>query len=109
MKQSVTFSRFCDAFRAAGRQDQFTYNGLVALYKHLEEYEEETGEQMTLDVVELCGLYAEGSFDDIAADYDIEAEDPEDPDSVEEAVTDYLRDNSRIVGTVPGGLVYTQF
>lgn len=59
MKQSISFCQFTDAFQALDRQGQFTYNGKKALYEHLEELEESTGEAIDLDVIALCCEYAE--------------------------------------------------
>lgn len=39
MKQTVNFSMFCDQFRAI-RPDNFSYNGLKALYDYLEDIED---------------------------------------------------------------------
>lgn len=59
MKMNVGFSLFCDRFREMGRKDQFSYNGLHALYDHLVQYEAETGEEIELDVIALCCDYSE--------------------------------------------------
>ena len=59
MKKTINFYDFSDAFRKAGRNDQFTYEGQRALFDYLEEYEESTGEEVELDVVALCCEYAE--------------------------------------------------
>tara|TARA_R110001606_G_scaffold354116_1_gene504782 strand:+ start:228 stop:530 length:303 start_codon:yes stop_codon:yes gene_type:complete len=64
MKQTINFYDFSNAFHKAGRGNQFTYDGLKALFDYLEEYEESTGEEMELDVVALCCDYAE--YDSIA-------------------------------------------
>ena len=57
MKEAVNFSRFCDAFQI--RKDSFTYEGKRALFDYLEEFEEGTGEEIELDVIELCCEYTE--------------------------------------------------
>ena len=43
MKQTINFYNFSDAFRKAGRADQFTYEGQRAIFDYLEEYEDSTG------------------------------------------------------------------
>jgi len=71
MFSTITQSQFIDAFRAHGRQDQFSYNALVALFAHMQDMEEQTGEELQLDVIALCCEYAE--YEDIEeynADYD---------------------------------------
>ena len=40
-------------------RDNFSYDGLKALFEYLEEYEEGTGEEVELDVIALCCDYAE--------------------------------------------------
>jgi hypothetical protein len=70
MFSTITQSQFIDEFRAHGRQDQFSYNALVALFAHMQDMEEQTGEELQLDVIALCCEYAE--YEDIEeynADY----------------------------------------
>ena len=59
MKQTITSSHFVDAFRDHGRENQFSYDGLIALFDYLEQYEEETGEELELDVIALCCEWCE--------------------------------------------------
>ena len=40
-------------------RDNFSYDGLKALFEYLEEYEEDTGEEVELDVIALCCDYME--------------------------------------------------
>ena len=40
-------------------RDNFSYDGLKALFEYLEEYEEGTGEEVELDVIALCCDYME--------------------------------------------------
>ena len=58
MKQSINFNQFYDAFQAV-RPDNFTYDGLKALYEYLEQSEEDTGQEIELDVIALCCEYSE--------------------------------------------------
>tara|TARA_R110001599_G_scaffold140255_1_gene320233 strand:- start:1014 stop:1316 length:303 start_codon:yes stop_codon:yes gene_type:complete len=59
MKQTINFYNFSDAFRKAGRADQFTYEGQRAIFDYLEEYEDSTGEEVELDVIAICCEYME--------------------------------------------------
>ena len=71
MKTNVTFTDFTDAFRNMGRKDQFSYNGLKALYDYLEELENDMNDEIELDVIAICCEYTE--FADLAEynqDYD---------------------------------------
>jgi hypothetical protein len=53
MITSVTRYDFINEFNAI-RPDQFTYAGLCALFDYLEQYEDDTGEQVELDVIAIC-------------------------------------------------------
>lgn len=64
MKQSITQSQFIDAFRDYGRENNFSYDGLVALYDWLEMLEDDTGEPIELDVIALCCEFTE--YEDLA-------------------------------------------
>ena len=58
MKETIGEERFIDKFCQL-RPNQFTYEGLVALFEHLEEFEDATGEEIELDVIGLCCDYCE--------------------------------------------------
>ncbi len=58
MKQSVNMYDFERAFKRCER-DNFSYDGLKALFEYLEEYEDSTGEEVELDVIALCCDYME--------------------------------------------------
>ena len=53
MIEVVTDSQFIDRFRKI-RPTNFTYEGLQALFEYLEQYEDDTGEEIELDVIGLC-------------------------------------------------------
>ena len=59
MIQTITKSDFTSAFHRMGRGNNFTYEGLSALYDYLEDYEDSTGEQIELDVIAFCCEYNE--------------------------------------------------
>lgn len=54
MKQTVNYYTFAQAFRDYDRFDQFGGAALSALFDYLEELEQDTGEEMELDVIALC-------------------------------------------------------
>ena len=58
MKETITESRFIDIFNAR-RPNQFTYEGLSALFEWLEQLEEEMDQEMEFDVIGLCCEYCE--------------------------------------------------
>lgn len=59
MKQTVNFHIFQDAFQNINRSNNFSYEGLQALFNHLEQLEEDIGEEIELDVIALCCEYTE--------------------------------------------------
>jgi hypothetical protein len=73
MKQTINFYDFSDAFRKAGRADQFTYEGQRALFEYLEQYEEDCDTEIEFDVIALCCEYVEyESLEEFHGEYDKE-------------------------------------
>lgn len=110
MKQTVTLSAFRDAFRTAGRADNFSYSGLEALYDYLTEMEESTGEEIELDPIAICCEFNEASAYDCASDLDIDAIDrygqPLEDDELADAVEEYLNDAGVLVWRNGGTFIY---
>ena len=72
MKQSVSIYDFERAFKRYEREN-FSYDGLKALFEYLEEFEDGTGEEVELDVIALCCEYAEyDSLNEYNDDYGTE-------------------------------------
>lgn len=108
MKQTVDFQTFRDTFRAYDRADQFSREGLELLFDHLEEMERDNGEETELDVVALCCDYTEDTPESIAQDYRIDLDGVD--DDTDQAVMDYLCDNTTVVGqTSSGSIIYVNF
>lgn len=63
MKITINDYQFVQAFKDAGRGDNFSYAGLQALFEYLQAYEEDTGEETELDVIGLCCEFTE--YDDL--------------------------------------------
>jgi len=85
MFQSITKSDFTSAFHRMNRGEQFSYKGLIALYDYLEQYEEDTGEQIELDVIAICCEYAEyESLEEFQEDY---GDDYQSIDEIEQVTT----------------------
>ena len=103
--------QFREAFRLAGRMDQFSYEGLEVLFDYLDELSEDTGEPIELDVVALCCDYYESSVEELIDNYNIDLSevDEDDPDSIIEVVREYLEDNTSVCGQVSDGFVYAAF
>ena len=58
MKQTINEYQFKDAFQKC-RPNNFSYEGLTALYDYLEQYEEDTGQEIELDVIAICCEFTE--------------------------------------------------
>tara|TARA_R110001599_G_scaffold180363_4_gene372990 strand:- start:820 stop:1119 length:300 start_codon:yes stop_codon:yes gene_type:complete len=58
MKTDVNFYTFRNWFNT-NRPNDFSYNGLQALWDMLEEYEDSTGEEIEFDPIALCCEYDE--------------------------------------------------
>lgn len=88
MKQTVNFNDFREAFRQAGRLEQFSYEGLKALFDYLEQLEAETEQEIELDVIALCCEYTEyANLSDYNKDYCEECEECEDVSDVSNNTT----------------------
>ena len=102
--------QFREAFRLAGRMDQFSYEGLEVLFDYLEQLSEDTGEPIELDVVALCCEYYESSIEELIKDYNIDVSDADgDEDEIELIVKEYLQENTSLCGEVMDGFVYAVF
>ena len=96
MKTTVNQSEFIDAFRRFGRYDQFGYDALCSLFDYFEQMEDDTGEEMELDVIAICCDYSVDSVADIASNYSIDIEGMDD-DEARDAVLEYLQDNTTVI------------
>lgn len=101
MIQTINFSQFCDSF-SEDRQNQFSYEGKKALFDYLEEYEEETGEEIELDVIALCCDYTEYETAlEVAVNHSTFLNEEElkelDEEEKEEKALEFLRDNTQVI------------
>lgn len=108
MKQSITFSQFVDAFHAYDRYDSFGYDGLRLIFDYLEAYEEDTGEEVELDVIAICCDYNMMTIEDIIKGYEIDLSDV-DAQDVEEYALNYLNETTQIIGQCADGVVFQCF
>lgn len=109
MKTTVTLHDFCEAFRLAGRGKQFSYEGLEALFDYLEQYEEDTGEELELDVIALCCDYAEATDKELLEYYNIDVSDCDGDDGTADTIQEFLEDKGAYVNRVSKGFVYRLF
>jgi hypothetical protein len=87
---------FQRAFELAGRKDQFSYDGLTALFEYLEDFEEQTGEQIELDVVALCCDFSEyENAIEFIKDYGCNEDVPE--DESEENALEWAKEKTTVI------------
>lgn len=108
MKTTVSIYDFRDAFIKV-RPDNFSYEALGHLFEYLERMEEDTGEEMELDVIAICCEFSEDTWEQIADQYDLDLEKYESDEDKQEAVADYLSDQEVYIAEVGDCIVYRQF
>ena len=59
MKKTVSLQDFREDFKNYGRGNQFSYDGLTALFYYLLDCEEDSSEEIELDVIVFCCDYTE--------------------------------------------------
>ena len=107
MKQSISFNQFTDAFTSYGRDDQFSYDGLKALFDYLEQLEDDCGTDFELDVIALCCEFSE-------YDTALEAAEQQGYEELEVAglqeaqALDYLQEHTSVI-TFDGGVIIQGF
>jgi hypothetical protein len=99
MKQTINLHQFRDAFRDYDRQNNFTYEGLAALFDWLEELDDSCGTESKLDVIALCCDFTEyqGIFSEIIDVY---------PDI---RCIDDLLDHTPVIPVEGGGYIIQNF
>ncbi len=111
MKITINESMFKQQFRLYGRSDQFSSNGLTALFNYLEEVYGEDGEyEYALDVVSLCCDFTEyENALDAASNYNrlINVESLT-KDEKEKKALEFLSDHTLII-TFEGGIIIQDF
>lgn len=100
MKQSINLYQFRDAFQRMDRGSQFSYEGLEILFNGLEELEQDTGNEMDLDVIGLCCEFVEMTELEIRDSYGLEDY---------ESSTEYLRDRTLVLGSTDTSVIFAQF
>lgn len=109
MHQQISFSDFLAAFRAHGREEQFSYEAKEALFNYLEGLGEVTGEPIKLDVIALCCDYQESTVDEVISDYGLDASECEDDDDRRHLVERFLDDRTIIVWSDGDKFLFQQF
>ena len=108
MNTTVSRYDFERAFVDADRKENFSYEALGLLFDYFESYEEETGQEIELDVIAICCDYTEDTIENIIANYSIDVEDMDEDEKID-AARDYLIENTQLVGETATGFVYLAF
>lgn len=89
MYTQITQSDFIDAFMTV-RPDNFSYEGLVALFEWFEQYEEDIDEAVELDVIAICCDFSEVSLGEVREHYYLLGLD-------DEQLLEWLEDNTIVI------------
>ena len=98
MKQTINEYDFRRPFEQS-RPDNFSHEGLGILFEYFEEYEEGAGEEIEFDYIAICCEYSESTIDEVAENYSVDVSNL-DEDEKQDAVIDYLTENTSFVGLV---------
>ena len=105
MKQTITEQMFIDAFHRRGRGEQFSNEGLIALFEYIQDRERDTGEEYELDPIALCCEFTEyDSAREAALDYGQDFG----PEEEEEAV-EWLEAETSVIELPSGGVIVQSF
>jgi predicted ArsR family transcriptional regulator len=109
MKQTINLYDFRRAFESI-RPDNFSYEGLEVLFDSFEQLEQDTGNDMELDVIGVCCEFQESTVDEVIDGYMDQMSDAVSDEDKTEIVTEYLHDNTFFVGeTSTGKLLFQSF
>jgi hypothetical protein len=91
MKMTIDANDFVNQFTVYNRADNFTSQALYALFDHLEELEQDIGEEIELDVISICCEYSEYCFSNARGDWShlLDLDDWDDNDELLEALRDH--------------------
>jgi hypothetical protein len=109
MKTTVSRYDFERAFVDANRKENFSYEALGLLFDYFEDYEEQTGQEIELDVIAICCEYTEDTPEGIANNYWSFDDLTQDEEELRDQVREYLEANTSIVGETATGFVYLAF
>lgn len=100
MIKTINLHDFRQAFQDYGRGEQFSYEALDLIFDYYKQYEDDTGEQVNLDVIAICCDLAELTPADFRKQYDVPAD---------TSVMDYLCDQAAYVGETDQTVIFVQF
>lgn len=92
-------------------KNNFSYNGLIALYEYLENYENETGESIEFDPIALCCEYSEydSAYSAVLAYNEDYAQNVlKGSEDCEEQALEWLQERTQVI-EFDGGIIIQQF
>ena len=110
MIKTINLHDFRQAFQDHGRGEQFSYEALGLIFEYYEQYEDDTGEQVNLDVIAICCDLAELSVEEIVRGYILDQD--EEYLAEEWSVQDvkhFLCDQAAYVGETDQTVIFVQF
>lgn len=95
MRKTICERDFLRAFEDMNRKENFSREGLIALFDYLEQFEKDCGQEVELDVIALCCEYSEyENLAEFQKDYGTEYESMRD---IEEATQVIPIDDERFI------------
>ena len=107
MKQTVSRYDFHRAFETI-RPDNFTYAGREALFDWFEELEEDTREEIELDVIAVCCEFSEYQLGELGAYYGEYLNGADEPETAEEWA-ELLQDHTSVIYVDNETLILQEF
>jgi len=99
MKKTINLQNFRQAFKDYNRENNFSYEGLEALFDYLNNLEDDTGSAIELDVIAICCDYNEyKNLEEFQRDY-----------SDDYKTIDDIRDKTDVIKIDGVGFIIQQF
>ena len=103
MKTTINEYQFRQEFINYGRENNFSYEGLTALFEYFEDYENDTGQEIELDVIAICCEYTEDSIEYFKNCYNLD-------DSLSNNdVIDWLTDRTQVIELDNDNIIIAEF
>ena len=92
MKKTITKQDFINEFENSYRKENFSYQALERLFDYFEQFEDETGEQIELDIIAICCDFVEfENVKELKKEYEI-------PSYLSfEKILDYLNERTQVI------------
>ena len=108
MKKTISFYEFQRDFQDV-RPDNFSYDGLRALFDYLEDYAGDCGTEIELDVIAICCEFSEyDTAMEAAKNYDFAPDEDDDDEDQEAAALEFLENETQVI-TFDGGVIIQDY